>query len=429
MCFCIKDIIFRINRRGIRKYQVEILHGFGKEKSRQLIPLFFADKETTHYHIALKIAMDYLGAQIKQITASQLILSSPKGPIEIPLIEGNKMLLSWYDKWKKTFTHYSFLEVLNAYQDFLQNKTPGIDIAPFKDSICIVAVTAIGLYDIKPVPLEPEYPGVGLTATAINNILGQRFLTTIPLWINWLLIFILALFPPLLISEERPLREILSVLSVITIFAAVFFLFKKGIKVGFALPLFSLFASYVVVATYNFARISIERQNFFKLAVTDELTNLYNIRYFKMVLKAECLMARADDSKGFCIIMSDVDHFKHFNDTYGHQVGDLVLKQVAKVLKDSVRTSDVVARYGGEEMIILLRGTFLSNGLIVAEKIRKNIENCQISDEKNTYKVTISLGTACYKAPEDEDSIINRADSGLYKAKDSGRNRVETVQT
>ena len=126
--------------------------------------------------------------------------------------------------------------------------------------------------------------------------------------------------------------------------------------------------------------------------------------------------------------MSDVDHFKHFNDTYGHQVGDLVLREVAEGLKACVRSSDVVARYGGEEMIVLLRGASLENGLVVAEKLRKSVEGRVVKDENNTYQVTVSLGVATFRAADTEESVIKRADAGLYKAKNAGRNQVATEE-
>lgn len=393
------------------------------------ITLFSKDKEGLHYHIALKIALDYLGLKIKEIKPNSLILANSKEEIEIPLIEGNRMLINWLGNWKDTFKHYSFLDILNAYQDILENKKLKIDVTALKDSICIVAVTATGLYDIKPVPLEPEYPGIGVTATTISNILDKKFIKIVPLWINLLLIYVLSLAPTLLIAEERPLREILSIFSVTAVFFIAGFLFKKGIRIGLAVPLLSLFTSYSAVATYNFARISIERKQFFNLAVTDELTGLFNIRYFNMILKAECLMARADPSKIFCIVMCDIDHFKHFNDTYGHQIGDLILGQVAKDLKISLRASDILARYGGEEMITIIRGALLKDGLNVAEKMRKNVENRLIKDGNNVYSVKISLGVAMFNPQNDnEDTVIKRADDALYKAKQAGRNRVETME-
>jgi diguanylate cyclase (GGDEF)-like protein len=164
------------------------------------------------------------------------------------------------------------------------------------------------------------------------------------------------------------------------------------------------------------------------MSVTDGLTGLYNIRYFKMLLETEIMFAKMDPHKKFSIIMGDIDHFKHFNDRYGHQVGDLVLKEVGAVLKASVRSLDMVARYGGEEMIILLRGALLKDGLAVAEKIRKNVEGLVIKDERGTYKVTISLGVASFAREDNVDLIIKKADDSLYRSKETGRNRVSSME-
>ncbi len=392
------------------------------------MPLIFKKGEDLYNHITLKIAMDYLDLEIKRIEDDFLILSGPQDEIEIPLVDGNNMLINWQGKWGKVFPHYSLLDVINAYNDRLKGKTPSIDIAPFKDSISLVVVTAIALHDIESVPLEPQYPGIGIIATGMSNILNKEFIRPIPSWINWFLIYILALVPCLLISREKPLGESVLTLSLgAGFFAVAFVSFQKGVLINFSLPLVSLFGTHIIVATYNFIHVAVEKKRFFNLAVTDGLTGLYNVRYFRMLLKAECITAKTDPNKGFAIVMTDIDHFKHFNDTYGHQTGDLVLKEVATTLKESVRSADLVARYGGEEMIILLRGSSLEVGKDIAEKVRKNLEERAIKDEKNTYKVTVSLGVAEFKIDDTEETIIKRADQGLYKAKEAGRNRVEVV--
>lgn len=394
------------------------------------IPLVFQEKQGLYPHIALQIAMDYSGLSLKQTTQRHLILEGPAETVKIPLIDKNEMLLNWLGKWKHTFKHYSFLDILAAYQNSLEKKPVNINTLDFKDSICLIAVTAIGLYDIKPTPLEPLYPGIGITATAISNIIDKKFISPIPLWLNILLIYLLALIPAFLIFGEKPLRETLIALAVPAAYLIIsILLLKKGILINAATPILASLGSGVGIGIYNFFRVAVERQNFFKMSVTDGLTGLFNIRYFKLLLETEIMMAKSDPTKVFTIIMSDVDHFKKFNDTYGHQVGDLVLKEVANALKNSVRSSDIVARYGGEEMIILLRGTPLKNGLIVAEKVRKNIEDSIVKDRNNTYKVTASLGVATYKPNDNVDLIIKRADDGLYQAKESGRNRVLSVES
>jgi len=391
------------------------------------IPLIFLGEENLHHpHAALKIAMDYKALAIKEINPRYLLLSNSKEEVKIPLLKKNEMLINWTGKWQDTFKHYRFLDVLAGYKDLLENREPKINLDDFKDSICLIGITAIGLYDIKPVPLQPEYPAIGIVANAISNILNKNFLYSPPAWINILILYLLTLMPAFLIFGERPLRETIFVFSA----AAFYFLmnlllFRKGIVIGFTYPLLGLFTSYLVVETYNFVRIAVERQSFFKMSIIDGLTGLYNVRYFKMLTETEIMLAKTDPDMRFSIIMSDIDHFKHLNDTYGHQIGDLVLKEVAMVLKNSVRSSDIVARYGGEEMIVLLRGSSLKDALEIAEKIRKNTENHLIKDQYNTYKATISLGVSDFRPQDNVETIIKRADKALYKAKSLGRNRVE----
>jgi diguanylate cyclase (GGDEF)-like protein len=390
------------------------------------IPLVFPVEGEIYPHIALKIAMDYAGLKIKKLKPGRLILSDDKEYFEIPLAEKNTMLINWIGQWKLTFKHCSFLDVLAAYDDLLRNKKPKLNIADFKDSICLVAVTAIGLYDIQSVPLQPEYPGIGIVATTLSNILSKNFLSPAPYWINILILCFLSLVPAFLIFGEKPLRETLFIFLTCTAYFTISLLFfRNGTLIQSATPLLGLFTSFLTVGTYNFFRVSVERQKFLDMSITDGLTGLYNIRFFKQLVETDIKLAKVELNKKFCILMSDVDHFKNFNDTYGHQVGDLVLKEISDVLKNSVRSSDIVARYGGEEMIILLRGTSLKDGLIVGEKIRKNVQGHLIKD---TYKVTISVGISTFKREDTVETIIKRADQGLYKAKQSGRNYVYSIE-
>ena len=394
------------------------------------IPLLFRADDRLYSHIALDISAGYLGYYIKDILPNRLILSDAANKItEIPLIGGDSMVINWLGKWQRTFKHYSFLDVINAYTAIAEGKTPSIDVEPFKKSICLVAPTAIGLVDINSTPLEPQYPGIGVIANSIDNIISGQFLYTTPVWFHWFLVFVFALIPALIITGEKALRESMTTIFIGLGFAVLsYFLFLRSLWIETTLPLLSLFGSYLLIATYDFARVSVEKKNFFKMAITDELTTLYNIRYFRVVLQTECIMARADSHKKFCMVMCDIDHFKKFNDTYGHQVGDFVLKETAAVLKHSVRSSDVVARYGGEEMIILLRGVGLASGMELADKIRQNLQNHKFKDEKNIYSVTISVGVSKFVSNDTDETIIKRADAALYKAKELGRNRTETLE-
>ncbi|MFH0790274.1 MAG: diguanylate cyclase, partial [Candidatus Omnitrophota bacterium] len=313
--------------------------------------------------------------------------------------------------------------------DSNKNKKPKINIKELKDSICLVGITAVGLYDINSIPLQTFYPGIGVTATILSNILKNNFIRVAPAGINTFILYLICLLPAFLILGKKPLKEILLILLTGGIYCLIhIYLFRNNTLLNLATPLLGLFASYLAIETHNLLQANKKQKQLFEMAITDGLTNLYNITYFKVTLENEIMLANQGTNKNFCVVMCDIDYFKKFNDNYGHDIGDLVLKEIAYTLKTSSRSSDIIARYGGEEMIVILKGCALQEGLKAADKIRENIENHLIKDEKNTYKITISAGVACYKTGDTPDTIIKRADTGLYKAKESGRNRVETIE-
>ena len=160
----------------------------------------------------------------------------------------------------------------------------------------------------------------------------------------------------------------------------------------------------------------------------DTLTNIPNRRQFDQLMVREWNRAKREKTP-FSIMMIDVDHFKMYNDAHGHQQGDVALQTVASTITSSLkRSTDIAARWGGEEFAVLLQNTILDGAVLVAEDIRKNIESTVIpgSDEDVDYNVTISIGVATM-LPENNTNIPNlilQADKALYKAKDTGRNRV-----
>jgi diguanylate cyclase (GGDEF)-like protein len=161
------------------------------------------------------------------------------------------------------------------------------------------------------------------------------------------------------------------------------------------------------------------------LAKTDSLTKLYNNRQFYESLSSE-LKRSARYGHFLSLIMLDVDHFKKYNDSFGHLQGDVVLKEIARILLDNLRNSDIAARYGGEEMVIILPETFKEKAVGVAQRIRKNIQEYSFPGSGGeAVRVTVSLGIATY--PDDADSVmelIRESDRALYQAKREGRNRV-----
>ncbi len=167
-----------------------------------------------------------------------------------------------------------------------------------------------------------------------------------------------------------------------------------------------------------------------KDAITDHLTNLFNFRYFTQQLIRELNRAQRHHSH-FVLLMLDIDFFKQYNDTFGHQAGDLVLQRLAKLLLQNTRSSDFVARYGGEEFVIICPELDRSSGKKLAEKLCRIIAKSPFPlEEKLPHKkVTISIGVAVF--PEDSKSaseLIHNADLALYAAKNNGRNQVALYQ-
>jgi diguanylate cyclase (GGDEF)-like protein len=162
-------------------------------------------------------------------------------------------------------------------------------------------------------------------------------------------------------------------------------------------------------------------------AVTDELTGLFNHRRFQEVIANEVERTKRG-GPGMGLIMLDIDNFKRVNDTYGHMQGDLVLREVARVLRESSREIDEPARYGGEEMAVALPGTDLDGAFRFAERVRRSIESLDLPliDGEGTLRVTASFGAAALPPDQekaDKDDLVAAADAALYRAKRSGKNR------
>ncbi|MFW6428741.1 MAG: diguanylate cyclase [Desulfosalsimonas sp.] len=180
----------------------------------------------------------------------------------------------------------------------------------------------------------------------------------------------------------------------------------------------------ILGAIVSQAAISIENARLFEQATTDGLTRLFVHRYFHFLLEKELERSRRY-SRPCSVLMMDIDDFKHFNDTYGHQLGDEVLKQVADAILKNTRNSDTAARYGGEEFVLVLPETGVDGAVIVAEKIRTFVESIEIKDLEGTPGITISIGAAaCPAHAKDKDELISAADRALYVSKRSGKNRV-----
>jgi len=215
------------------------------------------------------------------------------------------------------------------------------------------------------------------------------------------------------------------------VFGALWTIFQAQLqdfmKAGMFSSLSVIAAEFIVILT-TYATIWIATETLqsalSEMARTDSLTQLYNRRTFEEYCAVEISRAGRNNSI-FTIIMCDLDHFKHINDQYGHPFGDEVLKIFAQILRNNVRKQDVVARFGGEEFVILLPDTDSEQGLTVAEHLRETTLSSRVPTEDGSdLSFSVSFGVAHYSSSDNEwKAVLSRADKALYAAKKQGRNR------
>lgn len=161
------------------------------------------------------------------------------------------------------------------------------------------------------------------------------------------------------------------------------------------------------------------------MATTDKLTGLANRQAFELLMPQATGEARRSGETLFAV-MIDIDHFKDVNDRYGHQAGDQALQAVARTIKETLRESDIVCRWGGEEFLVVVKGAAPDHGGPLGEKIRRAVEALDFVYRKTRVPLTISLGVAAARPNETTERLISRADKALYRAKETGRNRVSS---
>jgi len=184
-----------------------------------------------------------------------------------------------------------------------------------------------------------------------------------------------------------------------------------------------------ITSLANQAAIAIDNAKLYELATKDGMTKLYIYRHFYTLLENEirrCSRYKRNTS----LIMMDIDNFKRINDTYGHLTGDIILKRLAATLQETVRKIDIPARYGGEEFVVILPETDKKDACVIAERIRKNIEQITVNiDDTRTLSPTVSIGVAQYTTDGQEPKeLINAADTALYFSKHNGKNMVSIYE-
>lgn len=386
---------------------------------RRMVPLLEYQGETEPY-LGLKVAYDYLGKAI------------PKGKLDIPTDPEGRIFINWAGKWKDSFQHYSFLDVIKSYSDVREGRPPLITPDKIKDKICVVGLTALGLTDIKANPMEAAYPAVGVQSNIINSILTNQFVRPVTSTWNRIALLIIGLGVSLFFMFSKQVFSLLFGLGlglVWVLFA--FWLFAaQGVWIYSMNPLFLILSLFVFSAVYSITIGKREQERLFALATRDGLTGLYVIRHFRVLLNEAVTEARKKKTP-LSITLFDIDHFKKINDTYGHVAGDAVLKHLARVVYTSVHIEgekgerNVPARYGGEEFIVMFKNCELKEAAFnYGEKMRRRIEQETFRYEDKIIPLTVSLGVATLRPGETvPDMMVLRADAALYRAKESGRNQ------
>jgi len=263
-----------------------------------------------------------------------------------------------------------------------------------------------------------------IIAPMVASLGNLLIVTTAENYIVYLPAIYLIIFWTLTISGLRITHSLISVIFIVI--SSTVFLNKIPSNI-FIMHLFWMFASlcFGLVSAYIFERLN--KQVFLnykileQLAITDNLTGLFNRSKFNEVIKNEVSRCeRFGHTFGLAIV--DIDHFKSVNDNYGHQVGDTVLIEIANIIKENLRTTDILFRWGGEEFIIMCLEAKKEGVKVLVENIRKKIEE---NNFKTIGSKTVSIGFTMYEKNDDDITLVKKADDALYKAKNDGRNKVE----
>lgn len=405
-------------------------------------PVFIKYKNDYYPHLAFKTANNYLKKH-ENLNINEFVVDK-NGEItlgkkktgessiknrKIQLDNNGLMILNWYGP-TYTYEYIPFWKIIKSMTDMQLGKKPLITPDYFKDKVVFIGVTATSLFDIKSSPLSKIYPGVELQATAFNNLIDGNPIKKAPAMVNFAICILLTLITAFIVMKPKStlVSSISCMFLAIIYIALTTFILKNQVWVAVVKPIAFMLSTFVLMYIIKYLLKSRDYEYTYKLATTDGLTNLYNHRYFQENLLNYIEKAKKTETQ-FSLILIDIDYFKKFNDTYGHQAGDIVLKKVAEILKKSVKTTDFVARYGGEEMVIVLDKTNLDKALSVANRLCKVIaaKPFKLSNELEV-GVTISLGVSSFPIHGTNSSeLIEFADKGLYRAKLNGRNQVGEI--
>ena len=372
--------------------------------------------------LALKVGLNYIddNSTDYEISTDSYFKTKDRN---IYLDKDGSAILNWYGP-AGTYTYIPMYQLIMA----VKGEKSGLNY-DFSNKIVYFGSTASSLFDIKTVPTGKVYPGVEVQATYVNNIIDNNFIRKLSRSFTIIFSLIMAILIIVVVTKvASAFAASMISLSIYFIYVlAAYYAMKFGnLWLEIVYPLiFSIFAfTFAYIVKYLVKSRDFEQQ--YKLATTDGLTDLYNHRYFQEQIRMQVENSKRYNTN-FSLIIIDIDFFKKFNDNFGHQSGDAVLRQVAQTLKKNVRATDVVCRYGGEEMSIILPNTDKEIAYSTAQKIRERVANHKFKLANDSEaNVTISLGVSTFPFDGDTASeIIEAADKRLYSAKNNGRNQVK----
>ncbi len=389
------------------------------------MPVFVKYQDRLYPQLAVKVGLDYLkqveGKSVDNFEIDSNSVLSFAGR-DILLQNDGTAILNWYGP-AGSYTQIPIYKLIKA----INNEPVDFDY-DFHNKVVYFGTTAASLFDIKSVPVDKVYPGVEIQATYLNNIIDNNFISKVERFSTIVISLILAVIIGIIVIRlNSAIYASLISISIYLIYVLASYYAMRYGNVWFELiyPLIFSLLAFISMFIVKYLIKSRDFEHQYRLATTDGLTGLYNHRYFQEQMKMQVEQAKRYNSP-FSLIIIDIDHFKRFNDTFGHQSGDAVLRQVAMTLKKNVRATDIVCRYGGEEMSIILPNIGKDEAFSTAQKICKRVaENSYKLSGDRESNVTISLGVATYPFDGvDASSMIESADKKMYNAKNNGRNQV-----
>lgn len=387
------------------------------------MPVFLSYQGKFYPQLGLKVGLNYLKNRDNMVDNNFVIDGNylKLGNRKIYLDDNGNAILNWYGS-AGTYEYIPLYKLIKIAKGEIKNEYD------FNNKIVYFGTTASSLFDIKTVPVSRIYPGVEVQATYVNNIIDNKFIKKMSKPVTVVAGVILALLTGLIIMNiSSAFVSSLTSLSlyVLYVLGAYWSMKYFNLWVDIVYPMLLALTAFISAYIVKYFITSRDFEHQYKLATTDGLTELYNHRYFQEQMKLNVENSKRYGNE-FSMIILDIDFFKKFNDTYGHQSGDAVLRQVAQTLKRSVRATDIACRYGGEEMSIILPNTGKNVAHSTAEKICERVSSnkFKLQGDKEV-SVTISLGVSTY--PQDGQTpseLIEAADKRLYNAKNNGRNQV-----